>query len=448
MGAVGEIIAKYVSSLDLASIPAEVIEKTKMCLLDTLSVAVAGSQSKEARIVQSVVSRLGGAPEATVINSETRLPAPNAALINATMAHSLELDDTDRYTYYHPGAPIIMAALAVAEARGCSGKRLLEGILAGYEVSIRIAEAVNPAHRWRGFHTTGTVGTFGAGIACAKILGLEPPKIVSTLGISGTQAAGLFEFLQDGSMTKRFHPGKSAWNGIMAAYLAEAGFTGPATILEGENGFLRATSDGADISRLADGLGEAFRIMRVGIKRHAACRYCHTSIDAALEIKDTYNPYIKDIEKIEVYVSKLCARQTGKADASTLLAAQLSTPYSVALALAKGEAGIDAFLSGLSDPEVISLMQKVEVREHGEFGETGRQALVRVRTRGRGCLEKRVDLAKGEPENPLTPMEFKEKIRGLCSSILGEEKTGALLSFISGIEREESLGRLFSLLKN
>lgn len=448
MGAVSEFIAQYVYSLDLNSVPREVIEKTKICLLDTLSVAVAGSESPEAGIVQRVVASLGGKPEATVIKTGIKLPAPNAALINATMAHSLELDDTDRFTYFHPGAPIIMAALAVAEASGCSGKKLLEGILTGYEIAIRIAEAVNPSHRWRGFHTTGTVGTFGAGIASAKILGLAPEKIVNALGISGTQAAGLFEFLKDGSMTKRFHPGKSASNGIMAAYLAAAGFTGPATILEGENGFLKATSEGADASRLVDGLGQDFRIMRVGIKRHAACRYCHTAIDAALEIRNNYTLPFNDIEQVEVYVSRLCARQTGNASASTLLAAQLSTPYAVSLALVKGEAGISTYINGLSDPQVNSLMGRVEVKEERDYGENGRQALVRVKTRGGRWLAKRVDLARGEPEDPLTQAEFEGKVRGLCKSIMGEGKIAAFLATVSGIEKQKNLEELLLLLKN
>ncbi|KYH31764.1 MmgE/PrpD family protein [Neomoorella mulderi] len=447
MGTPGEIIAEYVYSVNLDAIPKEVVEKTKACLLDTLCVAVAGSQSKEALIVQKVVSRLGGIPEATVINSHVKLPAPNAALINATMAHSIELDDTDRFTYFHPGAPIVMAALAMAEATGCSGKKLLEGILVGYETSIRIAEAINPSHRWRGFHTTGTVGTFGAGIASAKILGLEPPKIESTLGISGTQAAGLFEFLQDGSMIKRFHPGKSAWNGIMAAYLAESGFTGPASILEGENGFLKATSDRADVAKLTENLGKFYRILRVGIKRHAACRYCHTAIDAALEIKCCNDINIKEIDKVIVYVSKLCAKQTGNTNVSTLLGAQLSTPYAVALALVKGATSINAFIEGLSDPEVLSFMQKVEVKEYEEFGETGRQAVVSIKTKEGRSMEKKVDLAKGEPENPLTPMELKEKATELCKSVLGKQRAEQLLTSIGNVEKMKSIDGICGILR-
>src|SRR5699024_6931294 len=210
---ISETLANYVFNLDLNEVSKEVVEKVKFCILDTVAVGIKGSRSQEASIVEKVIRRNGGKEEASIFNSNLKSTPLNAALVNSTMVHSLELDDTDRYTFYHPGASIITSALAIAQTTNCSSKRLIEAIITGYEVSIRIADAANPAHRNKGFHTSGTIGTFGAGVACAKILGLNIEQIINTIGISGTQAAGLFEFSADGSMTKRIHPGKAAWNG-------------------------------------------------------------------------------------------------------------------------------------------------------------------------------------------------------------------------------------------
>lgn len=444
---VSKTIADYMQELDLSVVPAEVVEKTKILVFDTLCVALGGSYSKEARIVHKVMSNFEGKPESTVINSNMKLPAPHAALINATMAHCLELDDTDRFTYYHPGAPIIMASLAVAEEIGCTGKQLLEGILAGYEVSMRIADAVNPSHRDKGFHTTGTIGTFGAGIAVAKLLGLERDEIIHALGISGTQAAGLFEFLNDGSMTKRIHPGKGAWNGILAARLAKEGMTGPATILEGENGFLRATSDDGDVAMLTDRLGENYRIMRMGIKRHAACRYCHTAIDAALELRQSYELNIGNIKEVTVLTSRHCYKQTGKASASTLMASQLSTPYATALAFVKGSAGIDEYTEGLANNKVLTLMEKINVKEYQPFGGYSRKVHVTVEMNDGKSFEKELDLPKGEPENPLTFEEIKAKGEGLAKKVLDDVGFNNLLSYVNGMEEQENLQGLFAIIQ-
>lgn len=444
---IGEAIAEYVTELDLSTIPQEVMEKLKLLILDTLCVGLGGSRSNEALMMKEVISCFGGKPESTVFCSNLKLPAPHAALINATMAHCLELDDTDRFTYYHPGSPVIMTALALSEEMKGSGKRMLEGILAGYEISVRIADAVNPSHRDRGFHTTGTIGTFGAGMAAAKILGLNRNETINALGISGTQAAGLFEFLQDGSMTKRIHPGKGAWNGILAVRLAKAGMTGPATILEGTHGFLKATSDEGNPQKLTDGLGETYRTMRIGIKRHASCRYTHTQMDAALELKKAYDLNAGNIEKVIVQVSRHCFGQTAKPSAETLMAAQLSTPYCVALSLAKGSAGIDDFRENLSNPAVLSLMNKIEVVEHPPFGGYGRQAIVSIATKDGRLLKHQAELPKGEPEYPLSLEEVMDKGSELTKDVLGKRQFSELTDCIVHLEELDNLDPLLNILR-
>jgi len=329
--------------------------------------------------------------------------------------------------------------LSLEESIKSSGKEFLESVIVGYEISIRIAEAINPSHRNKGFHTTGTVGTFGAGIACAKLLKLDVNKIMHTLGICGTQAAGLFEFVQNGSMIKRIHPGKSAWNGIVAAQLAQKGFTGPSTILEGKYGFLNATSDVYDISKLTQGLGESHRIMRVGIKRHAACRFSHTAIDTALELNSENNINIDNIYEIKIYASKQCVSQTGNYNIGSLLSAQFSTPYAVAVALVNGNANIDSYKSGLTNKEVILLMNKITLIESSNINDNSRQAVVHILMNDKNILEKKLMLPKGEPETPFKKSELEQKSIELYKGNLQAVKAKSLINYVNVLEKESNL---------
>ncbi|MCX5909376.1 MAG: MmgE/PrpD family protein, partial [Deltaproteobacteria bacterium] len=206
-----------------------------------------------------------------------------AALLNGFDAHIVEYDDTHRNSLYHPGAPTIPAALAAAQTVKASGMKLIEGLVAGYDVGIRLAESINPAH-YTFWHTTGTVRCFAAAAAAGKIMGLSPEQLVWALGNAGTQAAGLWEFQADGSLTKPLHPGKAAMAGVLAALLAKEGFTGPSTILEGKQGFLKATTSHFDLSRLAPKREDPPRILEVTFKNYPSCGHTHTPIDAALEL--------------------------------------------------------------------------------------------------------------------------------------------------------------------
>ncbi|AOM81849.1 MmgE/PrpD family protein [Salisediminibacterium beveridgei] len=436
---ISKTIASYVKQLDLSDVPEDVVKQAKRLLLDTLSTTVRGKCSEEAEILRQVVPQLGGGGNCTVILENRTYPPPQAALMNAVMAHAYELDDTDRRTFYHAGAPVISAALAAAEDRNASGKQLLEGILAGYEVSVRIADAVNPSHRTRGFHTTGTVGTFGAGIAAAKIFGLSEQEFQYTLGHSGTQAAGLFEFLNDGSMTKRLHPGKAAWNGVFAAQLAEGGMTGPVTILEGRHGFLNVTADKTDPAMLTDRLGEDYRIQRIGIKRHAACRYAHTPIDAALDLQREKSLDVERIRSVNIKMSERNFSQTGKATASTLVAAQLSSPYAVAVALVNRTANIDAYEHGLEDPAVLKLMNKITTEAHEPYGDFSRTATLEVKMKDGTLHEKTAELPKGEPEEPLSEEELLQKVTELMRTGMEQDAISAVVETVGRLEQLDTL---------
>ncbi|MCJ7805990.1 MAG: MmgE/PrpD family protein, partial [Clostridia bacterium] len=221
-----ESLAEFFLSLKAETVPSDVSKKAIELIVDTIGVGINGSAHKDGQPVLNVVLASGGAEESVVWGHRARVPTHAAAFVNGTFTHCIELDDTHRATYLHAGAFVIPTALAVAEKTGASGKDFLLAVIAGYETAIRIALSVSPEHRLRGFHTTGTVGVFGAAMAASLLLKLNRKQTINAMGLAGTQSAGLFQFLYDGSMAKRFHPGRSAQSGILAALLAEKGFTG------------------------------------------------------------------------------------------------------------------------------------------------------------------------------------------------------------------------------
>src|SRR3990172_1784867 len=240
-------LAEVLAAPRHADLPAEVREATSRSILDWLGSVLAGSAERPARLAQRVVARLGVSDEATVFGAG-RASAALAALANGVSSHILELDDIHKGSTVHGAAPIIPAALAVAEREHRSGRDFLAAVAVGYEAALRIGEAGNPSH-YRYWHPTGTAGTFGAAAAAGSLLALTADELVEALGSAGTQAAGLWEFNADGAMSKHLHPGKAAFNGVLSADLARAGFTGARRILEGERGFFQAMSARHDPSR-------------------------------------------------------------------------------------------------------------------------------------------------------------------------------------------------------
>jgi len=229
--------------LEYKDLPKDVVKQTKKSILDAIGVILAGSKSKTGEIFVSLVKEFGGVEDSTIFGDGSKVPPPNAALVNGTMGHIHELDDGHRFALGHPGVTSIPAAFSVAEKIGASGKELIPAIVLGYEMFIRVAQAINPSHRERGFHTTGTCGTFGAAVSASKVVGLDKPDFVNAIGIAGVQAAGLMEVMRGESRIKPMNAGRAAHNGVLACLLAKRGLTAPNTILDGENGFFRAYSD-------------------------------------------------------------------------------------------------------------------------------------------------------------------------------------------------------------
>src|SRR5690606_945352 len=260
-------LGEFVAGVRYDMLPAPVRHAAYRAVLDWTGSALRGGCELPARIVKGLVDAWGGKGRSTVLPTGEAAAPPWAALVNGAASHIVEMDDLHRASTFHPAAPIIPAALAAAEDLGRSARDFITAVVVGYDVGIRIAEAVNPSH-YRYWHTTGTCGTFGAAAAVAKLLDLTPDQVVHALGSAGTQAAALWEFVREGAMSKPLHTGKAAMNGLLSAYLARDGFTGATRILEGEQGFFAAMADGADATRLTDGLGEHFKIVENDFKLH------------------------------------------------------------------------------------------------------------------------------------------------------------------------------------
>ena len=337
-------------------------ERTRELLLDLLGVALAGSRQPSSGPAVEVARRLGGAGAACLIGARGGAPAVWAALANGTAAHAVELDDVTTESSLHPGVAVIPAALAIAEECEASPAALLAAIVAGYEVTMRVGNALNPASAYaRGFHPTGVAGVFGATMAAGRILGLERDQLVAALGIAGTLASGSLEYLSDGAWTKRLNAGWAGHAGITAAHLAHAGFSGPATVFEGRLGALHAYSDASDAALLLADLGEPLQVMRVSIKPYACCRYNHGLIDCVLDLARTHRVSPDDVARVRLGVLSGGALLVAdpieqKRAPESVVDAQFSAPYAAAVALVLGSGGLDAYApEHLHDPAIRKL---------------------------------------------------------------------------------------------
>jgi 2-methylcitrate dehydratase PrpD len=436
-------VVQFIKALDFNQLPSDVVRKTKFCIMDTIGCSLVGiAATDNAKILVGLLRELEGKPEATIYGDGFRTTTVNAALANGTTAHSLDLDDVHRESFFHVGVCSIPAVLALAEKNGRSGKEVITAVVAAFEVSIRLSLAVNPALRLRGFQTTATCGTFGGAVGAGKILGLNEEQLINALGLAGTQAAGIFQFIEDGDMSKRFYPGKAAANGILAALLAQKGYTGPYRVLEGRYGFPAVFAGKYRSEIMREGLGAKFRIMEVGLKIHAACRYANTPIDAALLLVDKYGIKPEDIQKGEIRACKIAADQLKKQDVETLLDGQLSGPFSVALAIAHGKAGYRDFMQGIRERTVLDLAKKIKMVEEPRLGLKDRTAIVNITTKDGKAYSQEINLAKGEPEVPLSKEEIEGKFRYLASSALTNKKTEKALRILNNLENLKDFSKL------
>jgi 2-methylcitrate dehydratase PrpD len=360
-------LAGWVARLRHRDLPPRTREVVRLALLDTLGCGVYGYATPWAETLLEWARAGAGRAEATVWGEETAsLRAADAALVNGTAVHAFELDDYHN-AKLHAGAVVIPAAVAMAEKLASGGERLVTAIAAGYEVMIRSSLALNPsAARLRGWHLTGVCGPLGAAAACASLMGLTEEQTAWALGLAGTQGAGLWAFNADGTMSKRFHAGRAAQSGVMAAELAALGFTGPTRIFEFEDGgMLRVFSDASDPAPLTEDLGIAYRLDANRVKPYSCCGSTHSYVDACLELRRRLGTPWDARRRVRVGLAKVVDVQCGfPYRPGTALNAQMSLRYVVAVALLEGQALPPQFAEAkLSDAAITALAQRLEL-EH------------------------------------------------------------------------------------
>jgi 2-methylcitrate dehydratase PrpD len=433
---VSQQLAEYLASARFEHLPPGIVEDTRRAVLDWLGSALAGSLEPPARMIQRIC--LGASNEATVFSS-TRASAPTAALQNGVASHILEFDDVHKGSTLHAAAPIIPAALAVAEREHSTGRDFLLAVALGYEAAFRIGEAVNPSH-YRHWHPTGTVATFGAAAAAGSILQLDAAQMLDALGSAGTQAAGLWEFNADGAMSKHLHPGKAAFNGILSADLARVGFTGATRILEGERGFFAATSTAHDTSKVTHGLGQIWKIAENCYKMHSCCGHTHTAIDVALDLRQHIGR--REVAAIEIETYGPGYEIVKEMNPQTSYQAKFSIAYCVAAVLTEGRAGLEQFSADRT-----SLISKTRVRVADDLTAKYPAAWpVRVKiTLGDGAILKGAsDYPRGNPENPVSTPQLEEKFVSLVEPRFGDVTAQHALAVIHSLENIEDMAAAFA----
>lgn len=443
-----ELLVDFLYNLNYDNLPSEVVLQVKRCLLDYLGVALGGSTTETAEKMRNFLSRFADDTKVTAIGYHKKTDVFKATLVNGITSHVLELDDGQRRASVHPGSAVVSTLLPLVEQENIDGRRVIVGIVVGYETAIRIGKAIQPSHRSRGFHATATCGTFGAAMAASKVLNLSEKEMSCALGLAGTSASGLLQFLEDGSEMKQYHPGKAALCGLLAAYLAQSGLTAPNNILEGKRAFFQFASDKYNASEITDNLGKKFAIMDVYFKPYAACRHCHAPIEAILNIRSKKDVSVGKVKKIKVLTYKAAIDGHDKPYPRSVVGAKMSVPFSVAVALKTGWAGPKEFTpASFNDSEILNLAKRVELKEEPALTNLvpdKRPAIVEILTKDGHKFRERVDLPKGEPENPITDEEIKKKFIELASCCRSKEEIESILEIVENTE--EKIGKVFQFL--
>jgi len=438
-----ETLARHYVNLKPADIPAGVKADCKALVRDYLGVALGGSQTGSGRAARDFAVEVGGKEEATIIGYGEKVPAVHGALVNAISSHSIELDDVDLLALFHFSPPVVSAALAAAEREGASGEDFLAAVVAGCDMMARASDATNFSLRNRGYHTTPTCGVFGAAIAAARLMRLDEAQTVSALGLAGAQASGLME-MYGPSMQKRFNPGPAARNGVTAAQMAKAGFTGTATIFEGERGFCRAFADEQDFDALTRGLGEDYPV-HIEYKAYSCARPIHNAIDCALEVRAQLSEPVSAITSMTMRRHPTWADYHLNRRPQTYHEAQVSLPYSVAVALIDGAALFPQYQNErLGDPEILRLSDMITVVPD-ESLPRGVSCHLVAETAGGARLESQVDHPKGSIANPMTDEEMRGKVHLLGDPVLGKDQVGRLIGAVEDIEALPHIGALMDL---
>ena len=455
MIAITRDIARFVTETSYETLPPDVRERAKALVLDLIGIALRARHDAESTppmiAAVGLIGLDGG--NCTVIGDGDGYSPAGAAMVNGTLAHSLDFDDTHAPGSLHPSAPIVPAALAAAEMCGADGKTAIAAAVCGYEVQIRLSQALDPAaHYDRGFHPTATCGAFGAAAAAGRILKLDPEGYENAFGIVLSMASGSMQFLVNGAWTKRSHVGHAAMCGLIAAVLAREGYQGAAEPVEGKWGFLHAYAPAADAKKAADGLGSRWETLKIAVKPYPSCRYTHAAIDGIVALASEHRIQASDIQEVVVGLPDAGWKITGDPEAAkqaprSVVDGQFSMAFCAAVALRTGGLVWDDYAIHLNDPATLALCKKVRTRvdprAQADFPEE-MSATVRIAT-ARGEFDTYLRVPKGEPANFLSAAELRAKFDGLTAPYLSARRRDELASAVLGFEQAKDIGALLRL---
>ncbi len=445
-------LAAYSQSLRLEGIPEKVISAARYCILDSMGSAIGAADYEEIpEIVRQVLKYSGeGADNCSSIWAHNKKSSVfQAILLNGIMGHALELDDVHTQSKTHIGAVVLPAAWSLAESIRAHGEELLESVIAGYEVMARIGKGFGvSSHRQKGWHVTGTAGTFGAAAACAKLMKLTEEQTINALGMAGTQSSGLWAFLEDGASCKKLHPARAAVNGFVAALMAQAGMTGPEHILDAKDGGLyRATSDCSDITEVSKDLGTKYELLEMDKKPYPCCRSTHCAIDAMLQVCRKNDVSTDIVESILLKTYDIGVKQCGSPHyPTTSTEAKFSTSYVVASALVNGKVTLKQFAEeSINDDNLKKIAARIRVEESEKF--TNRYpdhwgCSIEVTLSDGTVFGHEVKDASGSVYNPLTNGQSEIKFMELCSAQWGDAKSKNLMDRILNIEQMQCVPSL------
>lgn len=433
-------IADYLSKLTFEQLNAHTVRMAKFCILDWMGIAIRGSKEKSTTILRNVVFK-NHADEATILGTNERAVAREAAFCNSAASHSLDFDDLHNPSIIHPACVVVAPAFSMAEKLHSTGKDLITAVTAGYECSGRVGESVLPESYFY-WHTTGTAGIFGGAAAVANLMKLNAHDTLMCFGSAGTQAAGLWEFLKEGTMSKILHTGKSSYGAILAAELAKGGFTAASQILEGEKGFCRAMVNPPHLEKLTEGLGNGkFKIDVNSFKPYACCKHSHAAIYAVQVLAKENNLTPENVKKITLHVNEITNYLINNADPQTAYGCKFSIQYCVAAMLKFGKVGIEQFAPELmNNTELREIMKKIEVMFDKDVDAIIKSdpsklaSIVEIETTDAKKLEKEVDYPKGDPDNAFTWEEAVAKFKGLAEPVYGEQVCNQLVNLIDKLE--------------
>jgi 2-methylcitrate dehydratase PrpD len=435
------VVAEFISGARYEDLPDQAVDLAKQALLDSLGVAIAGVASDEGRIALRYVEQQRSGPAATLFGTRLKAAEPIAAFGNGVLIHALDYDDGNHPAYAHPSCVLWSSVFALGEPRGISGRDALLAYLVGFDVLARIGGVLSPTHGRRGWHATATLGTMGAAAASAKVLGLDPLKVRHTLGVAGSSASGLKQNL--GTMTKPYHAGHSAWSGVTAAQLADAGWEADADILEGQAGFYQLFQ-GADKPKpeyLLAGLGTRWEITGLPAgwypKAYASCGGTHNTIDAIRALRRNHAFTPEDVVEIGIGVNTASRATLFRHDPQTGQEGKYSLEFCAAVALIDGAAGPAQFTAErVRDPRIRRLYPLARISSPPEIADDPEYASIITLTLKDGrVLTQRQDLARGKPANPMTREDQLEKFRACTAGVLQRAGQDRLIGLIDELER-------------